>query len=199
MRNRPFWSLLQVMFFTAMGMYLIIVQSVVYLVDIGFAPLQAAGAFGSAAMLSVAGVASAGWLADRYGHKRAATASFTGTFLGIALLYALSYRSSHWLLAGYVCLFGICQGARGPIAASLSARLFAGPGMATVYGTIYACMSVGSGVGALLAGVLHDVTGGYRASFVLAMVCVGLASMPFWTSDALIPARKPNSGDRHDA
>jgi hypothetical protein len=52
-------------------------------------------------------------------------------------------------------------------------------------------MSVGSGLGALLSGVLHDVTGGYRATFLLAMACVVFAATPFWTSDALIPARRP--------
>jgi MFS family permease len=175
------------MFFTAVGMYLIIVQSVAYLVDVGFTPLQAAGAFGTAGALSVFGVSSAGWLADRFGHKRAATASFAGTFIGISLLFALSYRAAHWLLAAYVLLFGICQGARGPLIAGLSARLFAGPGHATIYGIIFACMSVGSGIGALLAGVLHDLTGGYRAAFVLSMVCVLLAATPFWTSNALVP------------
>ena len=88
--QRTFWLLVQVMFFTAVGMYLIIVQSVVYLVDVGFAPLQAAGAFGVAGALSVLGVSSAGWLADRFGHRRAATVSFAGTFLGIAILFAMS-------------------------------------------------------------------------------------------------------------
>jgi len=189
--QRRFWLLVQVMFFTAAGMYLIIVQSVAYLVDVGFTPLQAAGAFGSAGMLSVVGVSAAGWLADRYGHKPAATVSFTGTFLGIAVLYAMSYQSTHWLLVAYVLLFGICQGARGPVIASLSARLFPGPGQATIYGAIYACMSVGSGIGALLSGVLHDLTGGYRATFVLSMACVVFAAAPFWTSNALIPAERP--------
>lgn len=189
--ERRFWLLVQVMFFTAVGMYLITVQSVAYLVDIGFTPLQAAGAFGSAAMLSVVGVSAAGWLADHVGHRRAATLSFSGTFGGIAVLYAMSYRSANWLLAVYVLLFGICQGARGPVVASLSARLFAGPGQAAIYGTIYAFMSLGSGLGALLSGVLHDLTGGYRASFVLAMVCVVLAAAPFWISDALLPREMP--------
>jgi len=190
MRHRPFWMLVQVMFFTAVAMYLIIVQSVAYLIDIGFSPLKAAAAFGTAAMLSVVGVSAAGWLADRFGHRPAATVSFTGTFLGAALLYAMSYRSTHWLLGGYVVLFGIFQGARGPIIASLSARLFPGPGQATIYGAIYACMSIGSGVGALLSGVLHDLTGGYRATFLLSMACVLIAATPFWTSNALIPAKK---------
>jgi MFS family permease len=187
LHQRSFWLLVQVMFFTAVGMYLIIVQSVAYLVDIGFTPLQAAGAFGVAGMLSVVGMSSAGWLADRFGHRRAATLSFVGTTLGIALLFVMSYRSTHWLLVAYVLLFGICQGARGPLIAGLSARLFAGPGQSTIYGVIYACMSVGSGIGALLSGTLHDLTGGYRAAFLLSMVCVLLAALPFWTSDSLVP------------
>lgn len=189
--QRRFWLLVQVMFFTAVGMYVIIVQSVAYLVDIGFTPLQAAGAFGSAGMLSVIGVSAAGWLADRYGHKRAATVSFTGTFLGTLVLFGMSFHATHWLLGAYVLLFGLCQGARGPVIASLSARLFPGPGQAAIYGAIYACMSVGSGLGALLSGVLHDLSGGYRASFVLAMVCVLAAAAPFWTSRNLIPAERP--------
>ncbi len=189
--DRRFWLLVQVMFFTATGMYLIIVQSVAYLVDIGFTPLQAAGAFGSAGMLSVLGVSGAGWLADRFGHKRAATVSFSGTFLGTVVLFLMSFQTPHWLLGAYVLLFGLCQGARGPVVASLSARLFPGPGQAAIYGAIYACMSVGSGLGALLSGALHDLTGGYRASFLLSMACVFIAAAPFWTSRILIPAERP--------
>ena len=191
LKNKRFWLLVQVMFFTAMCIYLISVQSVAYLVDIGFTPLQAAGAFGSAGMLSVIGVSASGWIADRFGHRPAATLSFAGTFLGTVVLYLMSWGDAAWLLAGYVLLFGICQGARGPVVASLSARLFAGPGQATIYGAIYACMSVGSGLGALLSGVLHDLTGGYRAAFGLSMACVVLAALPFWTTRALIPAERP--------
>lgn len=188
--DRRFWLMVQVMFFTATGMYLIIVQSVAYLVDIGFTPLQAAGAFGSAGMLSVLGVSGAGWLADRFGHRRAATLSFSGTFLGTVVLFLMSFQTPHWLLGAYVLLFGLCQGARGPVIASLSARLFPGPGQAAIYGAIYACMSVGSGLGALLSGALHDLTGGYRASFLLSMLCVFIAATPFWTSRVLIPAER---------
>ena len=187
MRHRPFWMLVQVMFFTAVGMYLITVQSVAYFIDIGFSPLQAASAFGSAAMLSVVGVTSAGWLADQWGYRRAATLTFSGTFTGAMLALALSFWSSQTLLVAYVLVFGICQGARGPITASLSARLFPGPGLAPIYGTIYACMSIGAGVGALLSGVLHDITGGYRTCFFLAMVCIGMACAPFWLTNDLRP------------
>lgn len=180
--QRRFWLLVQVMFFTALGMYLVIVQSVVYLVDVGFTPLQAATAFGAAGMLSVVGVSISGWFSDRFSPRKAATISFIGTALGVAMLYALTYRASEVLLIAYVLLFGVCQGARGPVVAGLSARMFAGPGQATVYGAIYALMSIGTGLGALLSGALHDWTGGYRAGFLLALVAIAFAAAPFWMS-----------------
>ena len=187
-RQRRFWLLVQVMFFTALGMYLVTVQSVLYFVDVGFTPLQAATAFGAAGMLSVLGVSSVGWLSDGVGHKRAATISLCGTSLGICMLLALSWHRSELLLVAYVLLFGICQGARGPVVASLSARLFAEQGQASVYGAIYACMSVGTGLGALLSGILHDLTAGYRTAYVLAIICMLLAALPFWTSGDLLVA-----------
>lgn len=192
MAQPRFWLLVQVMFFTALGMYLVLPQSVAYLVDVGFTPLQSATAVGAASMLSIVGVSGSGWAADRFSHRRAATVSFVGTALGVGMLLALTWRSSEWLLTGYVVLFGICQGARGPVVASLSARLFAGPGQSTVYGAIYALMSLGMAAGALLSGALHDWTGGYRAGFVLALVCIALAAAPFWLSQGqLVPAVRP--------
>jgi hypothetical protein len=36
-----------------------------------------------------------------------------------------------------------------------------------------------------MGGLLHDLTGGYRAGLAVAMVCVVIASTPFWTVRAL--------------
>ncbi|MFO1265989.1 MAG: MFS transporter [Rubrivivax sp.] len=192
MAQPRFWLLVQVMFFTALGMYLVLPQSVAYLIDIGFTPLVGhGGEHGQHAVdrrrLGLELVS------DRFSHRRAATVSFIGTALGLCMLLALTYRSkgpaAEWLLAGYVVLFGICQGARGPVVASLSAKLFAGHGQSTVYGAIYALMSIGTALGALLAGALHDWTGGYRVGFVFALVCIALAAAPFWLSQRqLVPA-----------
>ena len=184
--------MVQTMFFTAVGMYLVIVQSVAYLVDIGFSPMKAASAFGAAGMLSVVGVSSAGWIADHFGYKLSATASFIGTASGVALLYSLSFGPSTVLLACYVLLFGLFQGVRGPLIASLSSRLFAGPGQSAIYGVIYACMAIGSGIGALLSGVLYDATGSYSPAFMLSIGCLVIAAAPFWTSDLLRHNRTPD-------
>jgi MFS family permease len=143
-----------------------------------------------AGLLSVLGMMASGWSSDRFGFRATATASFASTFLGIAFLVLLSFHPARWLVVPFVLLFGLSQGARGPIVASITARLFRGPGFATINGTIFACMSIGGAFGSWMSGVLFDMTGGYRASFALSMVCVLIAVAPFWTPRPL-GARRP--------
>ena len=184
-KTPAYWSLIQVYFFTALAVYIILVQAIAFLVDAGFSPIQAATAFGFGGILSVLGVSTFGWLADRHGARWMATASFSLTFTGVLILYFLSYEPLLWLLMIYVLLFGISQGARGPIVSTLCAKFFPGAGLATIYGTIYATIPLGSAMGAFVSGWLHDVTGGYRAGFVLSMVSVLLAVAPFWWNGTL--------------
>ena len=185
LRSREYWSLVQVFFFTAMAMHTVIVQIVAYLVDVGFRPLEAATAFGVQGLLSVIGMIGAGWLSDRIGYRATATTSFVLTFTGVALLALLAVAPSHVALYGFVLVFGLSQGARGPIVSSIASRLFPGPGFATIFGTIFMCMSIGSGLGSWLSGILHDATGGYVASFVLSMASILFAVAPFWLTKAL--------------
>ncbi len=184
-KTPAYWSLIQVFFFTALAVYTILVQTIAFLVDIGFSPIHAATAFGLSGILSVLGVSMAGWLADRLGAKWVVTASFALTFTGVLILYFLSYKPLLWLLMLYVLLFGISQGARGPIVATLTAKFFPGPGLATIYGTIYASIPLGSATGAFASGWLHDMSDGYRAGFVLSMASVLLALAPFWWNSSL--------------
>lgn len=76
-------------------------------------------------------------------------------------------------------------GARSPIVSSIATRHFAGPRMATIYGTIYSSNAIGAAFGSLMGGVLHDLTGGYRTGFLFSLCAVGLAVAPFWSVRAL--------------
>lgn len=183
--TRIYWAMAQAFFCTAAGMFTIIVQTVAFLIDVGFSPLTAATAFGFIGMLSVASVTGSGLLADRFGLRQTISASFAGTATGIVILIALAGRASPWLLAAYVIVFGLCQGVRGPIISSVCTKYFAGPRVATIYGTIFATNSLGAAFGSLMGGVLHDLTGGYRVGFAFALCFVALAAAPFWTVPAL--------------
>jgi len=180
LRHSGFWGLSQAFFFTSVVVYTVLVQMIAFLVSTGFTPIEAATAFGFAGILSVLGVASAGRLADVLGHRRTATITFVCTFLGLASLLALAYFPSLWFLMTFVFFFGIAQGARGPIISGLCSRLFPGRGLATIYGAMYACMSIGAATGAMVSGLLFDWTGGYQASIMFSMVNVLLAVSPFW-------------------
>jgi len=101
------------------------------------------------------------------------------------MLIALEATPSSALLIAFVLVFGLCMGVRGPIISSVSAKHFAGPRVATIYGTIYATNALGAACGSLLGGVLHDLTDGYRSGFLCSLGFILLAAAPFWTVKAL--------------
>ncbi len=185
MGTRIYWGLAQVFFCTSIGMYGIVVQLVVFLIDAGFSPLGAAGTFGVIGMLSSISIMGSGYIADRFGIRRTVTASFIGTATGMLLLMAMTRWPSVLLLALFVPVFGLCLGTRGPIISSICARHFAGPKVATIYGTIYACNALGAAFGSLMGGVLHDLSGGYVTGLCVSLAFIGMAAMPFWVVPAL--------------
>ncbi len=184
-RTPVFWGLVQVFACTAAAMFSIVVQLVAFLVDAGFPPLTAATAFGVVGLLSAASVMGSGFGADRFGYRQTVSLSFAGTAAGMLTLLALTAVPSTVLLVVFVAVFGLCMGVRGPIVSSVSARYFAGPRVATIYGLIYASNAVGAALGAFAGGLLHDLTGGYRAGLAMALVLIAIAAIPFWTVPAL--------------
>ena len=180
-RTRGFWALFVTYFVTAVGVYAVSLQSVAYLVDQGFEPLQAASAFGLTGVLTVIGMIATGTAADRFGNRITATLSYMCTLLGIASLFLLQIWSGFALVLMFVLFFGISMGARGPILATLSANLFPGRGLGVIYGAITMGQGLGAATGSWLTGVLHDVTGGYDVGFMIAAGFILLGITVFWT------------------
>jgi len=180
LRTPTYWGLCAMFFFTSVGMFSVMPQAVVYLIDTGFAPVAAATAYGVIGMLSVATLAGIGFIAARFGYRRTVTASFVGSGLGMTAMLALSFYPVVWLLVVYVLVFGACQGARGPIISAICTTKFAGPRVATIYGTMYATNSIGAAIGSAAGGLLHDVTDGYVAVFAFGLTALACAATPMW-------------------
>ncbi|MDX1433053.1 MAG: MFS transporter [Gammaproteobacteria bacterium] len=189
MGSTAFWGLFAVFFFTAVAIYTISIQVVAYLVEIGFAPLEAATAFGIMGTLSVAGMVGTGWFADRAGRRRTVTVTFCLTLSGIGLLFALDAFPYYWLLIAFVLCFGASQGSRGPVISTLCAELFPGGGLGAIYGAVTLGMGLGAGLGAWVSGWLRDLTGGYQAGFAFSAVAALLGLAQFWIIPALSRAR----------
>src|SRR5207237_4672983 len=82
------------------------------------------------------------------------------------------------LVYAFVFFFGLMQGARGPIIVAMVAQLFRG-GVGAVYGTLSVAQGFGAGLGSWGSGLLYELTGGYIASFMLAIcgALIGLAAV----------------------
>lgn len=177
----PFYRGLAVMFcMTSMAMFIVMPQSVAYFIDSGFTPVIAATAYGVTSVMSVISVTITGYLSDRIGPRPVITASFTGTGIGMIMLFIMSFHPVAILLTAYVVVFGLCQGVRAPIISAMCARHFAGPRVATIYGTLYALNAVGAAIGAFVGGLLHDITGGYRTGFIVALCVLLCSALPIW-------------------
>jgi MFS family permease len=185
LRTPVYWGLTQVFFFTAAGMFSVVVQLVAFFIDAGFSPLTAASAYGALGMMSAMSVMGSGFLSDRFGYRQTVSASFLGTATGMALLLLIATWPSYLILLLFVPVFGLCMGVRGPIVSSVSAKYFGGSQVATIYGGIYASNAIGAAFGSFLGGVLHDLSGGYHLGFVFALACIVLAALPFWSVPAL--------------
>lgn len=185
MRNPAFWGLTSVFFFTSAGMFSILVQAVVYLVELGYAPLKAASIYGLVGVLAPIGILGFAWLDVRLGRHSSAALSYAFSLLGLAALWALKLWPSPLLLWTFVLLVGLSFGARGPLVGATAARIFHGPRFGMIFGTMMVGSGLGIGFGTFTGATLHDLTGGYTAVFLFSGVCVLLGAMPFWTYSAL--------------
>lgn len=180
LRMGAFWGLVWCFCFTGIGMYTVILQTPAFLVEVGYTPQAAASAFGLVGLLAPLGMVIIGMLADRFGRRRMVLVSYALTVLGIASLSQLLRGPSLLWLAGFVACFGISFGSRGPAISTIAAAIFRGPWMGRIYGFITIGMGMGGGIGSALGGVWHDLTGGYIAGMIFAMVMVSAGSLPFF-------------------
>lgn len=178
--SAPFWGMFTVFFSASAATYAVQVQAVVYLTEAGYIPLVASFIFGLTSFVALVGIVTSGWLADRFGRRAIATATFSGSIVGVLALAALGATGPNLLLLAVFLLgFGGGLGSRGPIVSSLVARLFPGQ-VGAVFGAIMIGMGLGGAFGAWLAGWLYEVTGGYLAGFSVVIVGMVIGMAQFW-------------------
>jgi MFS family permease len=185
MRTTAFWGLASVFFFTSAGMFSVMVQAVAYLVELGYAPLQAASIYGLVGVLTPIGIIGFAWADGRIGRHASAAISYAFSLAGLASLWALKAHQNLFFLSAFVLLVGLSFGARGPMVGATAARIFQGRRFGMIFGTIMVGSGFGVSTGTLLGAWLHDITGGYTAVFLFSGFCVVMGALPFWTYRSL--------------
>jgi cyanate permease len=176
LKSSAFWRLEAAFFLISLVVGGLIVHLPAMLVDRGFSAAVAASTVSYLGYAIIVGRLSLGTLVDR----------FSPAIVG-ALLIALSALSSVLLAQGIAplaatLLLGLCAGAEVDLLAFLVSRLFGLRNYAQIYGCGISAFTAGAGVGPILAGRAHDLSGGYAPAlygFAVAIVvaCILIASL----------------------
>lgn len=132
--------------------------------DHGIAPVTASLALGFVGGVSILGTILMGFLGDRTSVKDVLALAYLIRGLAFFVL---------WQMAGVDLLFigslllGLSWGATTPLTSTLVADVCGRRHLGTIFGTMFAIMPIGSGLGAFLAGAVFDLTGSYAPALLL--------------------------------
>lgn len=188
--RRSFWALFFAYLFTPLAVFPVVTHQVAFAVDHGFPRLFVAGIFGLTGFMSIVGRIVFGVAADRIGRAPSATISYACTAAGTLALLSLEIARRPAALYVYGVLFGLGFGARGPIITAMAAELFPGRRFGAIYGLLSLGNGLGGAIGPWFAGALFDLTGSYRAAFLLATGFCVAGTVCFWLAGRDLPASR---------
>jgi MFS family permease len=133
--------------------------------------------------LSQLGGVFLGWLiGDRYDKRLISAACMLAHMAGLLLL---TYALNILMVLAFAVLHGAAWGLRGPFMQALRADYFGRSAIGMILGLSVMIIVVGQVGGPMVAGILADATGDYRAGFTILALLAGVGSLFFFF------ARKP--------
>jgi len=127
--------------------------------------------------LSQLGGVGLGWLiGDRYDKRLIAA---TCMLMHMTALLLLTYAFNVAMVLAFALLHGAAWGLRGPFMQALRADYFGRSAIGMILGLSLMIIVVGQIGGPMIAGILADLTGNYRAGFTLLALLAGLGSLFF--------------------
>lgn len=172
----PFWALFSSFVLTSIGIFSLVPQAMVYLLERGIDGPYAARALAVAGLLTPLGMVGFSWLADRGGRRLAALLAYGCSIAGVGALALVQGSGDELWLWLYVLLFGGSMGSRGPMISTLATLRYRGAHFGRIYGLIIIGAGVGGFLGAWIGGVLHDLTGNYTAVMILSVAALVIAA-----------------------
>lgn len=169
LRTSAFWWLALGHGFALLVVTAVNVHAITHMKEgLGYSVPQAALVIMLLTVGQVAGVLLAATVGDRFEKRYVAAACMLAH--GLALLL-LTYATHPAQVVAFAVLHGMAWGMRGPFMQAIRADYFGRNAIGMILGLSAAIIAVGQIAGPMVAGVLADLTGNYRAGFtVLALV-----------------------------
>ena len=162
---------------------------VTYVQDLGYGGMIAAGAFSIIGATAIFGGLLLGHLSDIHGRRRFLSISYQMRCLGFVLVLlsmGISFLNIPSLgivaLVVGVLFVGFSWNSVISITAAYASDAFGITRLGTIYGTMFAVMPLGSGLGAYLGGVLYDSRGSYDIGIWTNIILLLLASWAIFST-----------------
>ena len=148
------------------------VHIVPYAQDIGFSEVVAASILSVLVGASTFGRLSMGFISDKIGGRWALSACLV---MAILALTWLLFAQGAWLFYLFAAIFGLAWGGVVPLTTVVTAELFGLKHLGALIGSMLLIGSAGGSLGAPLAGVVFDITGGYSWAFLTCIILCAIA------------------------
>ena len=143
---------------------------------LGYSIEAAAFAIMLQTVAQLGGVGIGAWIGDRYDKRKLSALCMLGHMLG---LLCLTYATNTAMIVAYAVLHGTAWGFRGPMMQALRADYFGRSAIGMILGLSFMIMVIGQVGGPMIAGIMADMTGNYRAGFTTLALLAGLGSIFF--------------------
>jgi MFS family permease len=133
-------------------------------------------------LAQVVGVLVSTVIGDKFQKRKIAAFCMLGHAVGLALL---TFATGPVMLSAFAVVHGVAWGMRGPMMQAMRADYFGSQSIGMIMGISSLVIVFGQAGGPILAAVMADITGDYRAGFTVLAILVGIGSLFF------IFAKKP--------
>ena len=174
MRRPGFWVLFYTLFCYALAQLGVVDHLILYLTDIGYSKVEAAGALELTMGAGIISKLGAGVIALRLSAK---TALIANTALLAASFALIPFASDPYLLVVFGVAFGVATSARDVLFPLLVAEAFGPRYIAAIYGFFMLSFFPGGGLGPIGLARLHDVLGSYAIG---CGICAGMLGLAGW-------------------
>ena len=127
---------------------------------------------------------------DRFNKRWVAALCMLAHALGLLSLTYAAYGPGLAGLLAFSVFHGVAWGLRGPFMQAIRADYFGRHAIGVIFGLSAALVALGQIGGPMIAGLMADLTGDYRAGFTLLALLSALGSLAFiWATPPTRPAR----------
>ncbi|MDP2640393.1 MAG: MFS transporter [Betaproteobacteria bacterium] len=177
LRTGAFWLLSLGHGFALLIVYAVNVHAITHMKEgLGYSVAEASFVITLMVVAQVGGVLLGWAIGDRF--QKRMIAAFC-MLMHAAGLLMLTYAAGPVMLAAFALLHGGAWGLRGPMMQAIRADYFGRRSIGMILGLSSLIIVIGQIGGPMVAGVLADLTGNYRAGFTVLALLAGLGSLFF--------------------